>query len=367
MRFSLALAVAPLLALPALAASVCNGDASLCNRLYSNVTFIGAHDSYAVGQGIADNQDKDVTAQLNDGIRALQIQAHNASDGIHLCHTSCVLQDAGLLTDYLGKVKSWLDANPNDVVTIVIVNIDNLPATAFASAYQTAGLDKKSFAPKAAANTVQDWPTLGSLIDAGTPVVTFLNYNADFTAVPYLIDEFTNMWEDAYNVVDQEWGCAVNRSSNTGPSPNQKMYMINHFLDTTMSILGNVAFIPDKDKLNETNAASGPGSIGFHVGNCVMLYARNPNIILLDYYDSNGNAPFLAAAQLNGVAAPTNSVTPGVVSQTGGSASGGASGTGASGPIMSTTSNKNGAVGGMPAGLGLAAAVAGIVVSAVLA
>lgn len=67
MRFSLALAIAPLLALPALAASVCNGDASLCTRLYSNVTYIGAHDSYAVGQGITDNQDKDVTAQLVSG------------------------------------------------------------------------------------------------------------------------------------------------------------------------------------------------------------------------------------------------------------------------------------------------------------
>ncbi|WOO84153.1 PI-PLC X domain-containing protein 1 [Vanrija pseudolonga] len=364
MRFSIALALAPLLALPALAASVCNGDASLCTRLYSNVTYIGAHDSYAVGQSITDNQDKDVTAQLNDGIRALQIQTHNTSSGIHLCHTSCALLDAGLLSDYLTKVKTWLDANPNEVVTLVLVNIDNLPATAFASAFQTAGLDKKSFVPKAASNTISDWPTLGSLIDAGTNLVTFLNYNADFTAVPYLIDEFTNMWEDAYNVVDQEWGCAVNRSSNTGPSPNQKMYMINHFLDKTWNILGNVAFIPDKDKLNETNAATGPGSIGFHVNNCVLLYQRNPNIILLDYYDSNGNAPFVAAAQLNGVAAPTNSITPGSISATG---SAGASGTGPASPSMSVSSNKPGAaMGATPAGLGLVVAIVGVAISAVL-
>jgi hypothetical protein len=29
-------------------ATVCNGDSALCSRLYSNVTFIGSHDSYAV-------------------------------------------------------------------------------------------------------------------------------------------------------------------------------------------------------------------------------------------------------------------------------------------------------------------------------
>jgi hypothetical protein len=46
------------------AATICNGDSALCDRSYSNVTFIGAHDSYAVGSSIADNQDKDVTAQL---------------------------------------------------------------------------------------------------------------------------------------------------------------------------------------------------------------------------------------------------------------------------------------------------------------
>jgi hypothetical protein len=40
---------------------------------------------------VAANQDYNATQQLTDGIRMLQIQAHNASDGtIHLCHTSCV-------------------------------------------------------------------------------------------------------------------------------------------------------------------------------------------------------------------------------------------------------------------------------------
>lgn len=40
------------------------------------------------------------------------------------------------------------------------------------------------------------------------------------------------------------------------------------------------------------------------------LSSRNPNHILLDYYDSNGNAPFNVAASLNGVPAPTNTIVP---------------------------------------------------------
>jgi hypothetical protein len=30
-------------------ATVCNGQAELCSRSYGNVTFVGAHDSYAIG------------------------------------------------------------------------------------------------------------------------------------------------------------------------------------------------------------------------------------------------------------------------------------------------------------------------------
>lgn len=52
------------LAATALAASNCNGNDALCERLYSNVTYVGTHNSYAVGTNAADNQAKDVTGQL---------------------------------------------------------------------------------------------------------------------------------------------------------------------------------------------------------------------------------------------------------------------------------------------------------------
>jgi hypothetical protein len=39
---------------------------------------------------------------------------------------------------------------------------------------------------------------LGSLIDSGKRVLAFMDNQADFTQVPYLIDEFSNMFEDAY-------------------------------------------------------------------------------------------------------------------------------------------------------------------------
>jgi hypothetical protein len=45
-------------------ATTCNGHASLCDKSYGNVTFVGTHNSYAVGGEVADNQGWNVSRQL---------------------------------------------------------------------------------------------------------------------------------------------------------------------------------------------------------------------------------------------------------------------------------------------------------------
>lgn len=51
-------------ATPTRRATTCNGHAELCARSYGNVTFLGTHNSYAVGGEVADNQGWNVTTQL---------------------------------------------------------------------------------------------------------------------------------------------------------------------------------------------------------------------------------------------------------------------------------------------------------------
>lgn len=81
---------------------------------------------------------------------------------------------------------------------MVIVNIENLPVSQYAGVFSAAGLDKKAYKPSSAVTPLSGWPTLGSMIDAGTTLVVFIDNQAKFDETPYLIDEFTNMWEDAY-------------------------------------------------------------------------------------------------------------------------------------------------------------------------
>ncbi|KZT74978.1 PLC-like phosphodiesterase [Daedalea quercina L-15889] len=287
-------------------ASVCNGYSELCDRSFGNVTFVGAHDSYAVSSiNPAANQDVNVTEQLENGVRMLQMQTHNESGTIQLCHTSCLLLNGGTLQTYLESVKSWMDDNTNDVVSLLIVNsYDNFSPAQYDTVFKAVGLDTLAYAPSSASLSYTEWPTLGDLIDNGTRLVVFLTTEADYTSVPYLIDEFSNIWETAYDVTTTDFDCSVNRTSGNYA---EQMYLINHFLDE--DLLG--VLVPDKSDASKTNAVSGTGSLGAQVTECAAEYSRNPNFMLVDFYEYGDGSVFEVAATANGVTyTPSNIASP---------------------------------------------------------
>jgi hypothetical protein len=151
----------------------CNGKVALCDRKYSGVSQIGTHDSAFVGDLPTQNQGLSVTEQLNSGIRMLQAQTHDFLGDIFLCHTSCWLENSGKLVDYLKTIAKWMGANPNEVVTLLLTNGDNVDVTKFAAKMQTAGLAKYAFAPGRKLE-LADWPTLQQLITANTRLVMFM-------------------------------------------------------------------------------------------------------------------------------------------------------------------------------------------------
>ncbi|KAF9454064.1 PLC-like phosphodiesterase [Macrolepiota fuliginosa MF-IS2] len=288
-------------------ATVCNGHVELCNKSFGSVSFVGAHDSYAIGvNSLAVNQDQNITTQLDDGIRMLQMQAHGQDGDIRLCHTSCSLYDGGTLGDFLKQgtlsdhtphsfgLRTWLDANPNEVLSLLIVNIDSLPVAQYDQIFKSAGLDAISFAPESTPLSANSWPTLGSMIDSGKRLVTFMDHGAD-ASVPYIIDEFSNVWETEFNVVDA-FDCNINRT-NQNVDPTGQMYLINHFLD---KLVFNQP-VPFIEKLNETNASSGNGSLAEQVDNCTAQHSKPPNFLLVDFYEFGGGSVFDVAARINGV------------------------------------------------------------------
>ncbi len=77
---------------------------------------MGAHDSAflrdgSTGNSIAGNQYFNATIALDDGLRLLSAQVHNEKGALQLCHTNCLLLNAGTLTDWLARIKYWMDHN----------------------------------------------------------------------------------------------------------------------------------------------------------------------------------------------------------------------------------------------------------------
>ncbi|OJD35077.1 tat pathway signal sequence [Diplodia corticola] len=285
----------------------CNGYTELCSRKYSNVTEVCAHNSpFTIKNNAASNQNYDVTTQLNDGIRMLQAQAHyNGTGKFNLCHTSCDILNAGTLVDYLKEVASWVQQHPYDIVTILIGNADYATATNFTTPIEDSGLKAYAYEPPVIPMGVEDWPTYTEMILTSKRVVFFLDYQANQTAVPYLMDEFSQLWETPFDPTDQAFPCTVQRPPDLPQDQaKNRMYMINHNLNADISILGNSILVPNKVNLTLTNANTTEyGALGLSVDQCTDMWGRPPNRLNVDYYNIgniNGSV-FAAAADANNV------------------------------------------------------------------
>ncbi|EGE06742.1 hypothetical protein TEQG_05737 [Trichophyton equinum CBS 127.97] len=283
----------------------CNGYAEFCARSYGNITQVAAHNSPFVRPGnIASNQELDVLTQLNDGIRMLQFQTHQVNGTIYLCHSSCDLLNAGTLESYLKKVADWLRDNPYDVVSLLIGNGDFIKVKNFTAPIQSSGLIDHVYTPKNHSIALDDWPTLSEIILSGKRAMVFMDYKANHDEVPYILDEFTYIWETPFSPTDRNFPCDIQRPPGLNEADARKrMYMANHNLNLEISIAGATILVPNTVLLNETNAVSGFGSMGAMAGNCTEKWNRPPNLLLVDYYNVgnvNGSV-FQVAAKLNNV------------------------------------------------------------------
>ncbi|KIW17756.1 hypothetical protein PV08_04951 [Exophiala spinifera] len=283
----------------------CNGHPEFCQRKYSNITQVAAHNSPFVRPGnLAANQELDVETQLNDGIRMLQFQAHNLNGTMYLCHTSCDLLNAGPLEAYLTTVTKWLREHTSDVVTILIGNYDLVDPGNFTGPVVNSGLIKYVYTPPTMPMPLESWPTLADMIFRQQRAVVMLDYQANQTAIPWLLDEFSQMWETPFSPTDRDFPCTAQRPPAQARATRQeRMYMANHNLNLDVTVAGVSLLVPFSTLLNETNAVAGYGSAGRAVHNCTQMWNRPPNFLLVDYYNvgSFNGSVFQVAADANNV------------------------------------------------------------------
>ncbi|PSK42065.1 hypothetical protein B9Z65_3979 [Elsinoe australis] len=288
-----------LLRLAAALQPLCNGSPALCSRPYTNITHIGTHNSAFAGLHPSDNQNVDIVAQLNAGIRFLQAQVHwprdEPSTDLHMCHASCTLRDAGTLTTYLHTIKLWLDAHPREVVTLLLVNGAGAPAAPFSAAFDRSGLQGYAFIPASNPLPLESWPTLGEMIETNTRLMAMLDHGADARVAPFILDEFSYYSETPFSIVDPKdfLQCKIDRPR--GVDGRNRMMMMNHFLD--FEVFG--IRVPDRLAAPKTNAAMGKGSIGEQAEICRDVHGRWPNCVLVDWFDEGD--VFEAQRRMNGL------------------------------------------------------------------
>ncbi len=256
--------------------AACNGHVELCERPFDEVAYPTTHNamsSEAAGW-LPPNQHFGMTRQLTDGVRALMLDTYK-EDELLLCHVLCELGSQPL-TEGLVEIRDFLDANPNEIVSIIFESYIDHPDTA--SAFDESDLLRLVYAQEIG----EPWPTLQALIDADTRLIVFQDKPED-PAYPWLMNIWDYAWETHFSwATPEDFNCDSNRGN-----PDNPLFILNHFL-TGVGGDPELAEMVNYDPLFIDRALQ-----------CQTESGALPNFVTVDFYDIGDL--FSVVDQLNGL------------------------------------------------------------------
>lgn len=270
----------------------CNGSPQLCGRTLLDVTLLGTHNSYsnATEGWQVPNQRFGLTRQLEDGVRAINLDVYDVDGVATLCHSMCHLGSETLASGF-GKIVAFLRSHPREVLTIDFENY--VPGAMIQESANQAGLLPYLLE----LSEGKPWPTLEAMIDSGKRVVLFTDANGESFPGFHSWSNFgdNNGWGyDSLQALD----CNHHGGGVSNPTPS-KLYSLNHQFVNAFGIPvpANSAQANSHDELLK------------HVRRCVAEKNHRINVLQLDYYDIGDG---LATVQeLNGVTPPSPRLAPG--------------------------------------------------------
>ncbi|MCB9545351.1 MAG: hypothetical protein H6706_05580 [Myxococcales bacterium] len=237
--------------------TACNGAAALCDRRFDEVAYLTTHNAMAnAADGLRPpNQAPDMPTQLAEGARALMLDTYAEPDGLFLCHGYCALGRTPLV-EGLGQIRTFLEAHPREVVSIIFEAYITPDETA--AAFADAGLLPLLHTQPLG----EPWPTLGELIAAGHRLVVF----TDRPGGPaWHHDVWAYAWETPFHVEQvEDFGCAPNRGN-----PANSLFILNHFLTRPIA-------------LPSLAEAANP-TLQAHADACLAATGRLPNFVTVDF------------------------------------------------------------------------------------
>ncbi|HEY5313974.1 MAG TPA: hypothetical protein VIK18_15700 [Pirellulales bacterium] len=240
----------------------CNGSAILCDRRYDQVAYATTHNSMSNRHDhwLAPNQNFGITQQLDAGIRALMLDVHAFMGRPYLAHTS-VLFGRKPLVDGLGEVRTFLDAHPFEIVTIILENY--VPSESLDQAFTAAGLEPYLYAHRRG----QPFPTLREMVLSGKRLVVFTDRGGgDY---PWL----HAVWDYCFDTPWKAKSPAELKNQAGRGDPRNPLLIVNHFLMNPLPSVRLAVQVNQNPFLMNRIFA------------CAQEMQRMPNFINVDFYD----------------------------------------------------------------------------------
>ena len=247
----------------------CNGDTALCHKGYDEVVYPTTHNSYSYVYGHtqwwAPNQEFPIYRQLNDGIRAVELDVYD-NEGTRVVYQAFPEIGFEEFAKVCGELTDFLDENPREVVTLFInssVDPDLLEAD-----MNAAGLFGYVYQHDHTGN----WPTLLELIDSGKRLVIFAEDEQTGDAenwYPYAWSRITQTNRSYFDAED--FDCELENSS------GNELFRVNHWV--SIPILGTA----NQAAAEEANAFS---NLNTRALSCWQAEGHIPNFVVVDFYDT---------------------------------------------------------------------------------
>ena len=264
----------------------CNGSMDLCSKQYNEVAYLTTHNAFNSDEDglLFPNQTYNIASQLNDGVRGLMIDVYNDLFGTPVAYHSIIALGYIPLSAIFNDIKTFLDNNPNEIVTIILECY--VTANYIEDEINQAGLSNYLYIHNSG------WPTLQNMIDNDNRLVIFSDVDDANSSQNWYHYVWDYAVETHYSVgAINDFTCDFNR----GDSAND-LFILNHFV--TDAILGYGLYTES----NDVNA--NPFFINRAL-NCKTQTNKFPNFVTVDYYELGDG--LAVVDQLNG-ATSTSSI-----------------------------------------------------------
>ena len=256
-----------LLAAAQTAVAQCNGSVGLCGKRFNEVAYVTTHNAFnAEEEGFSlPNHTYGITRQLNDGVRGLMIDVYDEG-GIATVYHSLAFLGTTTLESNLIEIKNFLDANPNEVVTIIFECYADfvLVEEAFINANILDYTHEQE--------TDDPWPTLQEMIDSGKRLVVL----SDRDDAPSGEDWYHYVWAYAVetpfsNSSNSDFTCGFNRGN-----PENDLFILNHFATDPSLGVGRTDL---SELANEFNFFYN------RADECWNALGKFPNFLTIDFHE----------------------------------------------------------------------------------